>query len=249
MKNYSRVTLTTLIVSQALFLGACGRFSVAEITKPGGVIVPSAPDKSTGSRKESYACKSATKAIVRNGTAEPRNEENFSESSGILTITPSVDGKFEMRETASEFKMTAGWKLVDDKKVPTFRTGTRVSSSKVEKQLQPDGTTKESSEYTAKETAAPGTKLLNEKFEEVDAREYSHKNIAIYREVGEITTGISFQIDDKPVEEDRSVTTTKTVNGVRTEVSKIKAPYTEKHDDTETTVESDDSTCTYTPIK
>ena len=253
MKNYSRVALTTLILSPALLLGACGRFSVAEITKPGGVIVPSSVDKPTGPRKESFVCKSSTKRVEREGAAEPRNEESSYEGTGVKTISPSTttsaDGKSETRETSGEFKMTTGWKLVDEKKIPIVRTGTRISTSKVETTPQANGTTKETVEYTAKETAAEGTKLMNDKFEEVDSREYSHKDISVYREAGEVTTGISYQIDDQPVQEDHSVTTTQTVNGVRTEVSKIKAPYTEKNGDRETTVESEDSTCTFTPVK
>lgn len=200
-------------------------------------------------RKERSSCKTNSKTLLvtEHGTKSDPSTHS-SETVTLRTVTPSADGKSEVSESTTEFKMVSGYKTVDGVRVPTTRSGTRVSTSKSEKTKQVDGTTKLVTEYKTKETATPGTTLFGPDGE-TPTREYGHKVVSISKEFGSVSEGVSYQIDDGLVAIDRTISTTTLANGVVTEVIKLREPYIEKVGHFGTYYESEDTVCTTEVLK
>ena len=258
MKNLTRVSGTAaLILSQAVLLGACGRFSPAALTK---AVTPastastaSAAVKPASTKTENFSCVSKTvtlASIVEVVGERTQVTEVEKTTKGQRKVTTSADGKTETVEITGEQSETNFLTALGEvHKQTEARTYTLNEKRETARQQYENGVTQDDTVTTiAKKVTAGDTYQSNGKAT-TDSTS-TVKTMSVYKVVGNETQGVSKQVEKEIASADKTVTTKSVEGAVTKTVKKMTEPVETKHDGGITTTQTvDDETCTFEAAK
>lgn len=256
MKNLTRVSgAAALILSQAVLLGACGRFSPAALSKA----VTPASTASTATAKpettttENFSCVSKTftlSSIVEVVGERTQVTETEKTTKGQRKVTKSADGKSETVEIAAEetqanFLTAFG----EGRKQTEARTYTVTEKRETARQQYENGVTQDDTVTTIAKKVTAGDTFSLKGTATTDSTS-TVKTMAIYKIVGDETQGVSKQIEKETATADKTVMTKSVEGAVTKTVKKMTEPVETKHDGGITSTQTvDDETCTFEAAK